>query len=122
MNDNEPNLFGELPGPTQVAVTLTIGWTDLFDKEMSDAQRRNRWAKWIRLKKAKHGNYDAAKYWSDSEGCHDERGVCKHLRGGWCVASSLPAGVNPYLTFRHSLLGMACMGIGFELKAGGIGR
>lgn len=37
-----------------------------------------------------------------------------HRRGGWCVLQGLPCGVNPVLTMRHNIPGMACMGIGRE--------
>jgi hypothetical protein len=48
-----------------------------------------------------------ARWWLSHE-CHG----CKHRNGAWCGIRGLPCTVNPILTFRHGLIGMACMGAG----------
>ncbi len=78
------------------------------DSEITAAERRKRWADWLRL--ARKDNCGAAKCWTDRSGCEG----CKHLRGRWCTLVELPCTVNPYLTFRRGMVGMACQGAGYE--------
>lgn len=89
-------------------VTLEMSWPELFSPENPEQQRRDRWAQWLRL--SRQEGRDGARYWADATGCEG----CKHLRGRWCSLQGLPCTVNPYLTFKHSMIGMACMGAGFE--------
>lgn len=93
-------------------VTLDIRFPDLLGHrlvDMAEQERRNRWAQWLRLARA--GTSSAlANYWTNSTACAG----CIHLRGSWCSSSELPCTVNPYLTFRHGVIGMACMGAGYE--------
>lgn len=94
-------------------VTLETSWADLFGSKAENidaATRRTRWATWLRLAR-KAGARDAATYWATGyEDCHS----CEHRRGGWCDLQQLPCTVNPILTVRHSVLGMACMGLGYQ--------
>lgn len=105
----QPTLAGATP------VALTIGWTDLFgdkDTAMTEQQRRDRWAAWLTL--ARKDGQGGDQYWCSSEGC-DDQGRCTHLRGrAWCSLAELPCSINPYLTFRYSMIGMACMGAGYQ--------
>jgi len=51
-------------------------------------------------------------YWTDSSGCHG----CVHLnkKEAWCNYQGLPCTINPILSFRYGMIGMACMGVGFQ--------
>ena len=49
-----------------------------------------------------------AEYWQDAEACDG----CIHISGDWCRLQELPCTVNPILTMRHGMIGMACMGAG----------
>lgn len=107
----QSTLFGESP------VTLETRWHDLLgdsDADMTETQRRDRWAGWLRL--AKHHDADTARYWASADGCRSDDGArCCHLKGrAWCGLMALPCTVNPVLTMRHGMIGMACMGAGFE--------
>jgi len=88
-------------------VTLTSKWPDIFPKGTKPTERRSRWAAWLRLARAADAR-DAASNWNDGAECDG----CAHRRGGWCCLQGLPCSVNPILTMRHNLPGMACMGMG----------
>ena len=98
-------------------VTLKMSFTDLLGhpKWMTERERRARWARWLRLARAKPKSRDAASYWQDKSACLD----CRHRRGAaWCSSMELPCTVNPYLTMKHGMIGMACAGAGYERKPG----
>lgn len=92
-------------------VTLKISWTDLFPRDADAAILRQRWAQWLRLARRKP-DPDAARYWTDASECLG----CIHKRGGWCTLQELPCTVNPVLTMRYAMIGMACMGAGYTSK------
>jgi hypothetical protein len=94
-----------------LAVTLTMSWADLFGPRGTPPKtRRARWAAWLRL--ALHGEArDAAFWWARST---EECDGCEHRRGGWCGLMGLPCTINPILTIRHGMIGMACMGGGYK--------
>lgn len=92
-------------------VYLDISFTDLLGincYEITVKERRARWAEWLKL--AKIDGKDGHKYWCDKSECFG----CKHLRGSWCELQELPCTVNPYLTIKHGMIDMACMGAGRE--------
>lgn len=94
------------------AVTLSIRWPELFSKDMPELIRRNRWATWLR-KCRKSKRREIAHEWVRGNDCAN----CAHRRGcGWCSLQALPCSVNPILTMRHGMPGMACMGSGRELR------
>lgn len=102
---DQPSIF------EAVQVTKEISFIDLFginEAAMSDEVRRRRWIKW----KAMAGP-QAAQWWTRDNACIG----CKHLDGQWCTLQGLPASVNPILSFREGLPGMACMGAGYEVKS-----
>lgn len=70
----------------------------------------NNWLNWLNITKKK----DRLMYevWSDLEGCFG----CKHLnkKNIWCKLQNIPATINPILTLRLGIVGMACMGAGKE--------
>jgi len=74
--------------------------------ELIQAKPTERRKMWTQLQKDLPGEAD---YWQDSLACH-EGGICEYVSGGWCNYMELPCGVNPYLTPRTGMLGMACMG------------
>jgi hypothetical protein len=95
-------------------VSLKISFEDLLGKKQSvltEEQRKVRWAKWVSL-----AGEEAASWWMDCEGCE----ACIHLDGHWCKLQGLPATVNPYLSFRHGMPGMACMGAGKQVVQPGL--
>lgn len=69
------------------------------------------WLNWLGIVKKK----DKLLYevWSDLEGCYE----CKHLNKNdiWCKLQNIPATINPILTLRLGMVGMACMGAGKEV-------
>ncbi|MDR2020489.1 MAG: hypothetical protein LBQ14_06970 [Treponema sp.] len=88
------------------SVTLKITWIKLLDVE-DPVICRQRWDEWKRLALAA-GEKDLINLWTDTEAC---RG-CKYLDKDWCLQAELPCTVNPYLTVKHGMMGMACMGMG----------
>lgn len=92
-------------------ITLTSGWGELLPPDTSGAERRARWAAWLKLARPVIGL--AARDWA---GRQDRCADCSHSRGGWCISQALPCSFNPYLTPRTGMPGMACMGMGFEPK------
>src|ERR1051325_5393470 len=101
--------FGLVPTDLLVPVTLKISFENLLGKrssEISAETRQARWEEWKAL-----AGQDAAEWWEpDPEAC----GGCVHLAGDWCRLMELPAAVNPILSFRFGMPGMACMGAGKE--------
>lgn len=71
----------------------------------SEDQRKERWQQWNDFAKK---NTDMIKYWNDASACNG----CVYLDGNWCKSHSLPCTVNPVLSFKHAIKGMACMGAG----------
>lgn len=100
---------------TRAAVKLESGWEELLGNgsaDMPERERRTRWATWLRLVRDE-GKKEQAIFWSDAKECC---WGCVHRRGGWCTNMGLPCTVNPILTMRHDVPGMACMGGGFTPK------
>jgi hypothetical protein len=96
----------ESSGSTLSPVTLEISFEALLGKratDMSETVRQKRWEAWKKLAP------EVAEYWQP-EGCEG----CRHLRGDWCSLQELPAAVNPILSYRQGMPGMACMGAGYE--------
>lgn len=98
-------------------ITLTIRWHELFGENPADITpelRRKRWEEWKALgNKTDAQGRRMAKVWSKSdEKCTN----CAHMDKDWCNAFGLPCTVNPVLTYRHNMIGMACGGAGFEAK------
>lgn len=77
-----------------------LGKTNNYTPE----ERYRRW------KKAMSFSAKMNKYWSDTTDCDG----CAYLdkKATWCLFSELPCTVNPILTFRYGMIGMACMGLG----------
>lgn len=89
-----------------IPVTLEIRWHELFGEgkgEISAGKRRARWEEWKSIAPA-----EAVEYWTDGSACRD----CVHKNADWCSIVELPCTVNPVLTFRHGMIGMACCGTG----------
>lgn len=103
--------------PLLPRVKLKTSWYELLGEKQSDMPddvRRARWNEWCELAKKK--NPEMYRYWQNSDGCEDGGKRCKHQDGDWCLLSQLPTSINPYLTMKHGMIGMACMGAGFEAK------
>lgn len=89
-------------------VKLESRWKEILGENaeaMPEDVRRRRWDDWLNL--AGKGQREI---WTDTNGCED----CIHLDGYWCKLQGLPCTVNPILTMRHGMIGMACMGAGKE--------
>lgn len=91
-------------------VKLEDSWVQIFGNnscDISNSQRRERWEEWKKIA-LENGANDFVEYWTDSAECEG----CVHLDADWCNISQLPCTVNPVLTYRHNMIGMACMGFG----------
>lgn len=91
-------------------VTLESSWMQILGNnrsDMPDSVRRSRWEEWKRIA-TQNDAEDFVEFWCDNAGCVG----CIHLDCDWCNLSQLPCTVNPVLTFRHNMMGMACMGFG----------
>jgi hypothetical protein len=75
--------------------------------QFTEEQRRQRWNEWKALAVQK-GNKDLVESWSETEACQG----CIHLNENesWCESMGLPCTVNPVLSFRMAMPGMACAG------------
>lgn len=69
------------------------------------------WVSWLAIVKRKDKLMHEV--WSSLECCFD----CKHInkKNVWCKLVNIPATINPYLTRRTGMVGMACMGVGKEV-------
>lgn len=100
--------------PLLPPVSLTDSFVEILGEhrgQMPDEVRRDRWEKWKELCRQSDAP-ELVRYWTDTEGCEG----CRHLDGDWCQLQQLPCSVNPILTFRSGLIGMACMGLGYEAR------
>lgn len=94
-------------------ISKLSSFEQIFGKSIDDYtedERKERWAKATSFK----GGKDVKEYYENSEGCEG----CRHFQNGWCALASLPCGINPVLTFRMGMVGMACQGVGYEAKEG----
>lgn len=103
--------------------TKYISWKDLLGKdenEFTPEARRARWEEWKALCRAgTTKDQQVVDWWTSHEGCFDDGdGDCRHRDGDWCCLMQLPASVNPRLTYNLGMIGMACMGAGYEPKGG----
>jgi len=96
-------------------VTKQIRWPQLFGAEpedMPEKTRRQRWEEWKRLL-IKDGEQEMVDYWAKDH-VDESCAGCIHRDQDWCGYSGLPCNVNPILTFRMGMIGMACMGLGYR--------
>ena len=82
-------------------------WAELFPEGASASERRANWNAFVKFDPA------IAAHWENCEN-HD----CVHFDNGWCLLQNLPSGLNPYLSTRTGMPGMACMGVGFTKAEG----
>jgi len=98
-------------------VSLSIRWRELFGNtihETSKEIRRARWDEWKSIGNKSGGRArQMVNYWS-RDNVEETCSGCKHRDGDWCKLQGLPCNVNPILTFDNNLIGMACMGVGYE--------
>lgn len=73
--------------------------------DYSDEERKLRWEKVMSLDLSG----EAREEWEYSGDCTG----CKQLDNGWCKHMGLPCGINPVLTFRLGMPGLACQGMGY---------
>jgi hypothetical protein len=76
---------------------------------MTPEERKKRWEVW-KATALQQGKKKMVELWDSCEGCEG----CKHLQCAWCDLQGLPCSVNPILTFRYGMIGIACMGAGYE--------
>ena len=91
-------------------VTLKMSFEDMFGKKGSDMPEQLRKQRWQEWKNLPNHNQAILESWEPCEPCYD----CKHKIDDWCDLSGLPCSVNPMLSFRTGMIGLACMGMGFE--------
>jgi len=88
-------------------VSKRISFEDLFPKGSCRIQRIERWSKW------KYTVADepwAAEYWETDKCCC--LGCCGYSKkDDWCEYANLPPSVNPILSFRYGIVGLACCGL-----------
>jgi hypothetical protein len=87
---------------------IETGWLELLDVK-DDKVCRQRWEEWKRLALAA-GEKEMVDLWNDNYACRE----CKYLDKDWCLREELPCTVNPYLTVKTGMMGMACMGMGYN--------
>jgi hypothetical protein len=96
------------------SVRLESRFKELFGSvrsEMTEEQRRSRWEEWKQLCERQPDGKEVVDYWTNSE---ETCSGCKHQDRDWCKQVGLPCTVNPILTFKEGIIGMACMGVGYE--------
>jgi hypothetical protein len=81
-------------------------------EDYSEEERIKRWNIWKSAAKKSRKNY-LLETWLDQSDCEK----CVHLDKveAWCKLMGLPCTVNPILSFREGIVGLACMGAGKEL-------
>lgn len=93
-------------------VTWGSTWNVIFPENIPVEERRERWEEWKRLA-VEHGKSELLDYWGTPDGVC--RG-CIHLDKDWCVSAQFPVSVNPIITLRHGIKGIACCGMGYKGK------
>ncbi|MEO9884024.1 MAG: hypothetical protein ABJG33_00160 [Balneola sp.] len=109
MSNKSNEIYTVLP-----PVTLENSWEEILGKsrkDMPDVQRRERWNDWKNEAQANDAQ-DFIDFWTDNQECIG----CKHMDNDWCKLSELPCTVNPILTYRNNIMGMACAGLGREAE------
>jgi hypothetical protein len=96
-------------------VTLKSSFEEILGKDHSQFTediRKERWKQWQEIALKKKDGKDVVESWLDTSACRD----CLHLdkKESWCRLMGLPCTVNPILSFRMGMAGMACMGTGYE--------
>lgn len=113
--------------PLLPEVTLDMSFEDIFERRrvhLPDSLRRQRWETWKRLCAEDGRRHEVSlavlDIWTDCDGCHGDTpwdGPCRHLDGDWCTSEGLPAAVNPVISFRSGMPGMACIGLGYTPRS-----
>jgi hypothetical protein len=98
-------------------VTLKSSFEEILGKtaeEYPEEVRKQRWEEWKACARKKKDGQDTIDSWSDQTACVG----CIHLNKeqSWCNAMGLPCTVNPILSFQMGMVGMACMGTGYEAQ------
>lgn len=99
-------------------IKISSSFEEILGKSVetySDEERRERWKQWQNIA-LEIGDPDCVSLWLDSFECQG----CIHLdeQESWCRLQGLPCTVNPVLSFRNGIPGMACMGAGKETAGG----
>jgi hypothetical protein len=92
--------------PMLKKVTKRIGFSELFPPDSSRSERIARWRSW---KCTVAREPEQIENWQTDPDCFN----CGMYSDSsdWCDFSSLPPSVNPYLSFRHGIPGLACAGL-----------
>lgn len=91
-------------------------WHDLLGEKresMTDVERRARWEEWKKVTTAV-GDKHIVDYWA-KDNVEETCSGCVHRDKDWCKLAGLPCNINPILTMKAGIIGMACMGAGKEL-------
>ncbi len=83
---------------------------NLDDTWENICKSKETWLAWCFL--AENNDKEMYKYWTTLEGCCFDGIYCDQLdkKNAWCELQELPCRVNPFLTIKHGIIGMACMG------------
>jgi hypothetical protein len=87
-------------------------WYELLgtkQNDMPDKLRRERREEWKNLA-ITNGDIDIVEIWTDISGCIN----CTNRDNDWCKYAQLPCTINPILTMKYGMIGMACCGVGHE--------
>jgi hypothetical protein len=98
-------------------VTLKSSFEEILGKDanqFTEDVRKERWQQWQQIALKKRDGKDVVDSWTDCSACEG----CIHLikKEAWCNLMGLPCTVNPILSFRMGMVGLACMGTGREEK------
>lgn len=98
-------------------VKRKTSWVELFGEkgsDMSEDVRRERWEEWKKIA-IEAGEQEMVDYWV-KDNIEETCSGCIHREEDWCRSYGLPCNVNPILTLRSGIIGMACMGLGKEVE------
>jgi len=97
-----------------MSVRLETTFEELFS-DSKEAVRRRNWVTWKRIAKGLGRDEDLER-WGIPETCDGCAHSAEDLPGAenaardWCSLVGLPCAVNPVLSFRYGISGMACCG------------
>ena len=101
-----------------MAIMLETTFEELFADSNESVRRRN-WVTWKRIAKG-YGCAEDVDRWEKPEPCESCAHTVEDWIGAegavrdWCSLIGLPCSVNPVLSFRHGIPGLACCGTRLE--------
>lgn len=102
--------------PTLEQMSKHNRWWEILGNNPNDfttEERRERWERWKQLAADDEAGRAMVDYWA-KDNVDEACAGCKHRDKDWCNLQGLPCNVNPVLTIKDGIIGMACMGAGYE--------